>query len=1081
MPLLSQPSFAKGEIAPSLYGRVDTAAYQIALQKAYNAIIHTYGGVSNRPGTQYLGPVKTHSIAPRLIPFVFKTTDQYVLEFGNLYMRVWRNDAIVTEATVAITAATKADPVVVTAASHGYSDGDEVYISGVVGMTEINAQHFIVDNKTANTFELTLQADAGATDIDGSAFTTYVSGGTVGKVYEIVTILPTAALDNLKYTQSADTMTLTHKDYPAQDLTRTADNAWTISTVSFVPAQDHPLYSHVSNVATAASETAVYAVSAIRQDTFEESLTATFSEFDTITAATAANPVVITAASHPFLDGDSVHIVDVVGMVEINDRDFVVANKTSNTFELTGENGTGHTAYSSGGTAYKTGWVISAATKANPVVLTITGHDIEDGDEIEINNVGGMTELNGRRFKATNVATNTVALQGVNGTGFTTYTSGGISNKTFIKITNSNETEDNTITWERDSTAEKYAIYRQVQGIWGLIGESTSTSFFDDNFDPDTTITPPLYADPLSLADDYPGTVSYYEQRQTYGGSVNNPDTAYYSRVGDRTNFSAASPAASDDAFNATLNSLQVNEIRHFVPLNDLLIMTSGGEWRINSGSDNAFELATIRQKPQSFYGTSHLRPYVIGTTVFFVEENRASVRTLGYSFQLDGYSGSKMDLLANHLLKDNTIEDWCVQYSPETRFYMSRDDGILLTMTFDAEQEIIAWTTWETDGDFERCTVLRHDLTNIEDQVYFIIERTINGNVVRHMEKLAERENDYPENGVYLDSSLSLDVPITISGVTAAKPVVVTATSHGLSDGDLIDISDIIWEPTVDSLLGETQPIQAVGRYKIGEVAANTFELATTSGKGVSGATEANPGSITVLNHGYSTGDEVHFHDVGGMTELNGNGYTVTKVDADTFTIGVNTTGFTTYTSGGSSYLATDGSTYNAYKEDGNVRLAVSVLGGLQHLEGETLVALCDGNVVRSLTVSAGKVTLPRSFSRVHIGLPYLTEIQTLNPDTPAGGNPIHGRKRKIADVTVNFEASRGMLIGPSFTTDQMVEMKQREFERIGEPTRLLTGSKKIILKPSWNSNGSIAIRQKDPLPLSILSITPDIEIGDV
>ena len=138
MPSFIIPSFAKGELDPTLHGRVDLAAYQVGLRTARNLIIHTGGGASNRPGTIFLGPVKTHTIAPRLIDFQFRTTDQYVLEFGNLYMRVIRNDAHVTNATVAITGVTQASPVVVTAGSHGFSNGEEVFITGVGGTTQLN-------------------------------------------------------------------------------------------------------------------------------------------------------------------------------------------------------------------------------------------------------------------------------------------------------------------------------------------------------------------------------------------------------------------------------------------------------------------------------------------------------------------------------------------------------------------------------------------------------------------------------------------------------------------------------------------------------------------------------------------------------------------------------------------------------------------------------------------------------------------------------------------------------------------------------------------------------------------------------
>lgn len=68
-----------------------------------------------------------------------------------------------------------------------------------------------------------------------------------------------------------------------------------------------------------------------------------------------------------------------------------------------------------------------------------------------------------------------------------------------------------------------------------------------------------------------------------------------------------------------------------------------------------------------------------------------------------------------------------------------------------------------------------------------------------------------------------------------------------------------------------------------------------------ISAATQANPCSITATGHGFSTGDFITITDVVGMTELNGNEYTVTVVDANTFTLdSTDSTAFTAYTSGG-------------------------------------------------------------------------------------------------------------------------------------------------------------------------------------
>ncbi len=89
-----QPSFAAGELAPSLYARVDLARYQTGLRLCSNFFVMPYGGVKNRPGTVFISETKGSGEA-RLIPFQFNDEQTYVLEFGNLYMRVYKDGGVV--------------------------------------------------------------------------------------------------------------------------------------------------------------------------------------------------------------------------------------------------------------------------------------------------------------------------------------------------------------------------------------------------------------------------------------------------------------------------------------------------------------------------------------------------------------------------------------------------------------------------------------------------------------------------------------------------------------------------------------------------------------------------------------------------------------------------------------------------------------------------------------------------------------------------------------------------------------------------------------------------------------------------
>ena len=223
-------SFTAGEISPRLEGRTNIEKYQEGLSDLTNMVVMPHGGVTRRPGTEFLAEVSDSSVKTRLIPFQFKTSDTYILEFGNQTMRVYRNDLQVLNATdKSITAITKANPGVVTSASHGFSNGDEVYVDSVGGMTELNVRNYLVANSTTNTFSL---QDLFGNDIDTTNFTTYTSGGTATEIYEIATPYAEADLFDLRFAQSADTMYIVHPSYDIRTLTRTDHNAWTFATLS---------------------------------------------------------------------------------------------------------------------------------------------------------------------------------------------------------------------------------------------------------------------------------------------------------------------------------------------------------------------------------------------------------------------------------------------------------------------------------------------------------------------------------------------------------------------------------------------------------------------------------------------------------------------------------------------------------------------------------------------------------------------------------------------------------------------------------------------------------------------------------
>lgn len=343
-----QPSFGGGELKPTLRQRIDIARYGISCQNILNFFVHPAGGISNRAGYRYINRVKESANNVRLIPFEFNTEQAYALEFGDQYMRVLRNGGLILEANKTITAATNASPGVFTSNAHGFSDGEEVFLNSIVGLDELNGAFYLIDNATTNTF--TLQTLSGVA-IDTTDFDAYTSGGTVARVYEIETPYAHGDLALLKYVQSADVMTLTHPDYDPRELSRTGNASWSIDAVNFEPTVNPP--AGLSGTASTGSGTEVYKykITAVDEETLEESLPGTNTTAGAITGATAADPVVVTQTAHGLSNGDEVFIDGVLGMTELNGNRYTVAGQTTNTYELKDVDGSAFTAYTSGGTA----------------------------------------------------------------------------------------------------------------------------------------------------------------------------------------------------------------------------------------------------------------------------------------------------------------------------------------------------------------------------------------------------------------------------------------------------------------------------------------------------------------------------------------------------------------------------------------------------------------------------------------------------------------------------------------------------------------------------------------------------------
>lgn len=308
-----------------------------------------------------------------------------------------------------------------------------------------------------------------------------------------------------------------------------------------------------------------------------------------------------------------------------------------------------------------------------------------------------------------------------------------------------------TISWDKVENATEYNIYRNLNGIFAYIGTAQDTSFIDDKIEPDLSSTAPITKTPFADGN-YPSCVNYYQQRKIYANTKNNPQTLYASQTGTSENFNVSRPLTASDAITLTIAEKEVNEIRHIIALNDLILLTSGAEWRLK-GSDGTFSASPPpAASPQSFYGSADVAPVISGNMVLFVQAGGSILRDLGYTYVSDSYDGNELTIFANHLFEGKQILEMAYSKEPFRILWCVMSDGTVNALTYNPKQQIAGWCRHDTEGKFESVSVVRE---GFEDVAYFVVKREINGETKRYVERMETRIIDKVSDSVFLDSAL--------------------------------------------------------------------------------------------------------------------------------------------------------------------------------------------------------------------------------------------------------------------------------------------------------------------------------------
>lgn len=278
----------------------------------------------------------------------------------------------------------------------------------------------------------------------------------------------------------------------------------------------------------------------------------------------------------------------------------------------------------------------------------------------------------------------------------------------------------------------------------------------------------------------WPSAIGFFQDRLCLAATKTQPYYVWMSRTGDYPNFSVEKVSGTitdDSAVALSFISRKQNTIKHIVAASDLIVMTDGDEWTV-SGADTVTPTKGV-PKSQTSRGCTDVVPTVVGGRIVYVQRRGKTVRDMGYSFETDNYDGMDLTLLAKHLTKDTEIIDATYMQDPDSILYFVLANGEIDCLSYVQDQKVYAWSHLVTDGAFESvCDVEEED----RDVVYAAVKRTIGGTVVRCIEKfMPVEDSDNPGDYIMMDCAGRID---TQQRSSAKAPWLAGETVGVLADG---------------------------------------------------------------------------------------------------------------------------------------------------------------------------------------------------------------------------------------------------------------------------------------------------------
>lgn len=246
----------------------------------------------------------------------------------------------------------------------------------------------------------------------------------------------------------------------------------------------------------------------------------------------------------------------------------------------------------------------------------------------------------------------------------------------------------------------------------------------------------------------YPKLCTFYQDRFVVAATNKKPNYIWMSRTGDYPNFGVEKVEGTitdDSAITLPVINRKMCEIRHLVPANDLIILTSGNEWIVSG--DKTITPTNCNLKTQTQRGALSCEPQFIGNRCVFVQERGGTVRDMGYSYESDNYTGQDLTLFVKTRVRGYLTITSAYAQDPDSIIYYIRNDGEINCLTYIPEQKVYGWSHFVTNGKYLYCESVSE---GEQDSLYILVERTLQGKKVKCIERMVPLYSD--DVNVFLD-----------------------------------------------------------------------------------------------------------------------------------------------------------------------------------------------------------------------------------------------------------------------------------------------------------------------------------------